>query len=77
MDFEFLIYLIISFGMVIAGYLIKLYLKWAKITNLSNVLGIGVYWLMFYANVLIIIGSIIFLLSFIVVILPFIAKYIF
>ena len=75
MDREFLTYLIISIGMVLAGYLIKRYLKWAKITNLNKVLGIGVYWLMFYANVLIIIGSTIFLLSFFVLILPFIAEY--
>jgi len=77
MDREFLIYLIISVGMVMAGYLIKRYLKWAKITNLNKVLGIGVYWLMFYANVLTIIGSIIFLLAFFVLILPFIANLIF
>ena len=63
--------------MVSTGYLIKRYLKWAKITNLNKVLGAGVYWLMFYANVLIIIGSIIFLSAFFVIILPFIAEYIY
>ena len=77
MDIEFLTYLIISIGMILAGYLIKRYLKWAKISNLNKVLGIGVYWLMLYSNVLLIIGSITFILSFFVLILPFIAEYIF
>jgi len=77
MDFEFLTYLIISIGMILAGYLIKRYLKWAKISNLNKILGIGVYWLLLYSNVLLIIGSITFILSFFVLILPFIAEYIF
>ena len=77
MDSEFLIYLIISFGMILTGYLIKRYLKWAQISNLNKVLGVGVYWLMLYANVLLIFGAITFILSIIVLILPFIAEYIF
>jgi hypothetical protein len=77
MDREFLTYLIISIGMILAGFLIKRYFKWAGISNLNKVLGIGVYWLLFYANILLIIGSITFLLSFFILILPFIAEYIF
>ena len=53
----FIEYFSISFLMIAIGVLIKIYLKKNKLSNLNQVLGVGVFWLKFFAYVLIIIGS--------------------
>ena len=53
----FIEYFSISFLMISIGVLIKIYLKKNKLSNLNQVLGVGVFWLKFFAYVLIIIGS--------------------
>ena len=43
---------------ILFGYIIRVYLKKAKIDNLNKVLGLGVYWLKFISYVFIIFGFI-------------------
>lgn len=62
MDKVALTYFFLSIVMILMGYLIKRYLDWAKLNNLNSILGIGVFWLKFYGNALLIFGSIAFVL---------------
>lgn len=42
---------------ILAGIGIKIYLKKAGINDLKRILGVGIFWLKFIANTLIILGS--------------------
>ena len=53
---NYLKYYIFSLIYILIGYLIKLYLKKTGLNNLNKILGIGVFWLKVFANILIIIG---------------------
>jgi hypothetical protein len=53
----FVKYSLISSLLIVLGVAIKLYLKKAGLVNLNRVLGVGVFWLKFVANALIVIGS--------------------
>ena len=56
MDLDIVMYWLIFLCLILLGFAIHRYLRWAKINNLRVVLGINVYWLKFLANFLIVIS---------------------
>ena len=58
MDDNSFYYFILSVIVFLVGYLIKLYLRWARINNLNQILGINIYWVKVYANILLLFGMI-------------------
>lgn len=68
-------YLLISFFMILLGLAIRRYLKSAELDNLNKVLGLGVYFLKFYANALLIFGIIAFTTLGIAIVLHFLSEY--
>lgn len=53
----FITFPLISAMLIIVGIGIKIYLKKTGLNDLRRVLGIGVFWIKFFANALIVIGS--------------------
>jgi hypothetical protein len=56
-DHYFIIFPLISVLMIGVGVAIKIYLKKTVLSDLRRVLGVGVFWIKFVANALIVIGS--------------------
>ena len=75
MDEGKLTYFFLSGMMVLFGYLIERYLKWAKLNNLNQILGIGIYWLKLYSKTLLLFGTIAFTLMGISIVLDIIIKH--
>jgi len=61
MDTETIEYLIYSAIMILAGFGIRKYLKWAKINNLRMILGINVFWIKLWGYIFIIVGFVSFI----------------
>jgi hypothetical protein len=61
--------------MMLIGYAVKLYLKWAKLDDLNKVLGVGVYFVKLYANALLIFGIIAFVTLGLSFVLHFISEW--
>ena len=55
-DHYFIIFPLLSVLMIGAGVLIKRYLKKTGLSDLRKVLGVGVFWVKFLGNALIVIG---------------------
>ncbi|PIQ49331.1 MAG: hypothetical protein COW03_05515 [Cytophagales bacterium CG12_big_fil_rev_8_21_14_0_65_40_12] len=61
MDLEIIEYGFYSLLIVLLGFGIRKYLKWAKLNNQGLILGINVFWLKLTSNVFIIFGLIAFI----------------
>ena len=60
--------------MIVIGLIIKHYIKWVKLNDINRILGLGVYWLMFYSNMLLLFGIIAFSMLGISLILELVIK---
>ncbi len=69
MDLDIVMYWLIFLCLMLLGFAIHKYLKWAKVNNLKVILGINVYWLKFVANFLIVISILTILASIVALLL--------